>query len=270
MLTVADLLFHYKSIDFQLGPLNFSLEAGQFTVLAGKNGSGKTTTTRLIMSLEKPDGGEILFQGKNITFAKTADKARHIGYVFQNPDLIFYQNTAWDEVSYGPRQLKFSPDKVKAVTEAAFAALELTGKEQQNPKLMTKGEKQRLAIACAVALQPDLLILDEPTCGQDMVFRTHLMELLKNFCRQGKAVLVITHDRMVLEKYADRVIVIQGGSLVFDGEPLELFRHNQALEWGLTLPVAAVLSQKLQEFGVVRTASLEELAQSIRAIRGNP
>lgn len=264
MLDVMDLGYTYPEQKFSLEHISFSVKPGEFIVIAGKNGSGKTTLTRLIMSLIKGRSGKVLLHGADTAGDDTATLARSIGYVFQNPDLLFYQTTAEAEVSYGPRQLGFSADKIARTTADAFAAVELTGKEKENPKLLTKGEKQRLAIACAIAMEPEIFILDEPTCGQDMPFRTKLLDMLAGFCRQGKSVLVITHDRVVLEKYASRVLVMANGRLLYDGTPQQLFdRRDDAENWGLTLPTACALSHKLQTLGIQRTADLNDLAAQI-------
>jgi energy-coupling factor transport system ATP-binding protein len=254
--------------EFSLRNISFSVGKGELVAVVGKNGSGKTTLTRVIMALTKLASGKIFWQGSDLAGCQPADLASFMGYVFQNPDLIFFHNTAEEEVLYGPRQLKFPPAKLCQASHKAFAALELIGYEKRNPRLLTKGEKQRLAIACALALDPELYLLDEPTCGQDLPFRQRLMTMLQGLCKQGKSVMVVTHDMEVLEKYATRVLVLNEGTLVFDGSPVELFEDTErAVAWGLKVSDAYLLSHRLGAVGISATGSLVALAEQIRLRR---
>lgn len=267
MLKLERVSFAY-STEFSLQNINFSVDKGELIAIVGKNGSGKTTLTRVIMALTKITGGQISWQGRDLAGSQVADLAPLIGYVFQNPDLIFFHNTAEEEVNYGPLQLKFSPERLQSAVRNAFAAMDLTGYEQRNPRLMTKGEKQRLAIACALAMEPELYLLDEPTAGQDLPFRARLMTMLKRLCEQDKSVMVVTHDMEILEKYATRVLVLNQGALVFDGSPAALFKNTeQAVTWGLKVPDAYLLSNGLENAGIHATGSLVALAEQIRLRR---
>lgn len=267
MLKLEQVSFAYSD-EFSLQNISFSVGKGELVAVVGKNGSGKTTLTRVIMALTKLASGKISWQGKDLAGCQPADLALFMGYVFQNPDLIFFHNTAEEEVMYGPRQLKFSAAKLCQTTHQAFAALELIGYEKRNPRLMTKGEKQRLAIACALAMEPELYLLDEPTCGQDLAFRQRLMTMLQGLCQQGKSVMVVTHDMEVLEKYATRVLVLNQGALVFDGSPAELFQDTErAVSWGLKVSDAYLLSHGLAAVGIGATGSLVDLAEQIRLRR---
>ena len=267
MLELKQVGFDYSS-EFSLHDISFSVGQGEFIAVVGKNGSGKTTLTRVIMALTRMKSGRISWQGRDLAGSQPADLASFMGYVFQNPDLIFFHTTAEEEVAYGLRQLKASQEKILLNIKQAFAAVELTGQEKKNPRLMTKGEKQRLAIACALAMEPEIYLLDEPTCGQDLPFREKLMSLLTGLCTQGKSVFVVTHDMEIVEKYATRVLVLNQGSLVFDGLPAELFQDTeQAVSWGLKVSDAYRLSHDLAGVGINTTGSLMELAEQIRCRR---
>ncbi len=264
MLELDQVGFAYSSA-FSLQQISFAVKSGEFVAVVGKNGSGKTTLTRVIMALSNIDSGHIFWQGRDLAGSQPADLAHFMGYVFQNPDLIFFHTTAEEEVLYGLRQLKVAPDKISQNVKKAFAAVELTGQERKNPRLMTKGEKQRLAIACVLAMEPDLYLLDEPTCGQDLPFRERLMTMLTGLCQQGKAVFVVTHDMEIVEKYATRVLVLNQGSLVFDGPPVELFKEpRNVLNWGLKVSDIYRLSEGLATAGIHQTGSLDDLARQIR------
>jgi len=267
VLNLKNVGFAYSE-EFSLKNINFSVDQGELIAVVGKNGSGKTTLTRVIMALTKLADGQISWEGRDLVGSQSADLASLIGYVFQNPDLIFFHNTAEEEVLYGPRQLNFSTEKCQAAVSNAFAVMDLTGYEQHNPRLMTKGQKQRLAIACALAMEPKLYLLDEPTAGQDLPFRDRLMTMLRQLCEQGKSVMMVTHDMEVLQKYATRVLVLNQGSLVFDGPPAKLFQDpKQAADWGLKVPDAYLLSNGLENAGIQATGSLVALAEQIRLRR---
>ena len=150
-----------------------------------------------------------------------ADK---IGYVFQNPDLQILEDSVFDEVAYGPRAKKLSEDKVKRQVETALAATGLTDLADAYPRLLSFGQKRRLGVAAALALNPRTLILDEITNGQDAVEKERMMSYLKALNEEnGITVVLISHDMDTVRRYAQRTIVLHNGHLVFDGTPAKLF-----------------------------------------------
>lgn len=271
MLELHSVDFGYKARTKALRNVSLTIQPGEFIAVAGRNGSGKTTLTRLIMGLKKPLSGKILFDGKNTGTDTPADMARHIGYVFQNPDRQIFRDTVFDEVSYGPEQLGFRADRVGEFVNEALAATGLSSLASAYPLSLSKGQKQRLAIASALAMQPEMLILDEPTSGQDAKERRQLMLLLAQLHRQGKTILLITHDMDLLACLAERVIVMDQGCKAFDGITEELFRDEERLKaWGLTEPTAVKISHALAGSGIEQTSSTERLiAQLTKQIGGN-
>jgi len=263
MLELRSVDFYYQSHTKVLSSISLSIQQGEFLVIAGRNGSGKTTLTRLLMALKKPVGGDILFQGKNIQPCTPADMARHIGYVFQNPDRQIFHDTVFSEVSYGPEQLGYSSDDVTAFVHQALTATDLDDVADTSPAILSRGQKQRLAIASAMAMQPKILILDEPTSGQDAKQRQQLLAVLKDLHQQGKTIILITHDMDILAAYAQRVIVMSGGFKVFDGTSEQLFTHDELERWGLSRPTALTISQALSPYGIQTTAAIQPLIQSL-------
>ncbi|WP_312521385.1 ABC transporter ATP-binding protein [Anaerospora sp.] len=268
MLELQNITFGYNKNQPVLKDVSINIEAGEFIAIAGRNGSGKTTVTRLLTALKKPSSGNVLLNGQDAGANSPADMARHIGYVFQNPDRQIFRDSVAHEAAFGPEQLGFSPAEIK---KAVDQALELTGlAELANayPPTLSKGQKQRLTIASALAMQPKLLILDEPTSGQDSCERQKLLELLMQLNAQGVAIILVTHDMEIIARYPQRVIVMAEGEKVFDGTPRQLFNGKYPIaEWSLSYPAAVAIGQDVfpNEEAVM---SIDELCQMLEAKLG--
>lgn len=269
LLDIKKLGFAYKGGSQTLTEVDFGVNTGEFVALVGRNGSGKTTLTRLAMSLIKPASGTITFQGKNTAAMTPADMARSIGYVFQNPDRQIFRDTVAKEVAYGPEQLGFAPE---ALNKSVAWALEMTGLTEladSFPRLLSRGQKQKVAIASAIAMQPKMLILDEPTSGQDPWDAQILMELLTSLNQQGITIILVTHDMELIAKYAVRVVVLDRGRKVFDDTPSELFAGSRDIAaWGLTSPTAVALGQQLSGVKAQNAAELIKQVMSMLKERG--
>lgn len=269
MLELKNVCFSYKSHSPVIKNISFAINHGEFLAVIGRNGSGKTTLTRLLMALKKPSAGEILLDGQSTAKYNPADMARTIGYVFQNPDHQIFRDTVAAEVSYGPEQLGFSPQRI---TELVSHSLEVTGLTKLAgvyPPSLSRSQKQLLAIASALAIKPRLLILDEPTSGQDCRTRAKLMQLLTILNKQGLAILLVTHDMELLAAYVKRVIVMDHGNKVFDGSVTELFANPQDFKnWGLSRPSIINISYALTDYGIFPTPSISEISTKLIQIIG--
>ena len=272
MLDIQQVSFAYPGHAPALKEVSLTVAAGDFIGLAGRNGSGKTTLTRLMVGLAKPVSGQVLLDGQNTIQCGPATMARAIGYVFQNPDRQIFRDTVAQEVAFGPEQMEWS-DSERA--EAVAAALNMTGLEPvaaAYPRGLTRSFRQRVAIASALALKPRLLILDEPTSGQDAEEKAQLMSLLDELNQQGIGVILVTHDMELLLAHSRRAVVLHQGEKVFDGPTEELFAAaaaTQVTEWGLRVPDVAAVAGKLEKsVGAVRT--VEQLADRIEGqLRGD-
>ena len=272
MLEIQQVSFAYPGHAPALKELSLTVAAGDFIGLAGRNGSGKTTLTRIMVGLAKPVSGQVLLDGKNTIQCGPAVMARAIGYVFQNPDRQIFRDTVAQEVAFGPEQMDWSDnERMQAVADA----LRMTGLESvaaAYPRGLTRSFRQRIAIASALALKPRLLILDEPTSGQDAEEKAQLMSLLDELNQQGIGIILVTHDMELLLAHTRRAVVLHQGEKVFDGQTEELFADDAAAkvaEWGLRVPDAAAVAGKLEKpLGAVRT--VEELADRIEGrLRGD-
>ena len=272
MLDIQQVSFAYPGHAPALKELSLTVAAGDFIGLAGRNGSGKTTLTRIMVGLAKPVSGQVLLDGQNTIQCGPAIMARAIGYVFQNPDRQIFRDTVAQEVAFGPEQMDWSDSER---TQAVADALRMTGLESvaaTYPRGLTRSFRQRIAIASALALKPRLLILDEPTSGQDAEEKAQLMSLLDELNQQGIGIILVTHDMELLLAHTRRAVVLHQGEKVFDGQTEELFADDAAAkvaEWGLRVPDAAAVAGKLEKpLGAVRT--VEELADRIEGrLRGD-
>lgn len=268
MLEVQNVNFCYKPGEYVVKSVSFTVNDGEFVAIAGRNGSGKTTVTRLIMSLLKPAAGRILLDGEDTARLKTAAIARQIGYVFQNPDRQIFRDTVAQEIAYGPEQLGFSPAEVTRAVEAAMAAAGLTELAGAYPRTLSKGQKQRVAIASTLAMKPRMMILDEPTSGQDAKEKRRLLQLLARLNAQGMTVILVTHDMELIGDFSRRVLVMADGAKVFDGAPARLFAGSDDVrEWGLREPAAAHVARGLRELGLPAGALPRQL-QALSPLEG--
>ena len=254
MLELQDVTFYYTRNVSVLEHINATIQNGEFIGLGGRNGCGKTTVTRLLMGLEKPVSGKIFHDGVDITAQDAAQRSRFMGYVFQRPERQMFRPTVREEVAYGPQQLGMSAHEIKEAVAHALEATALTELAEAYPPNLNRGEKQRVAIASAIAMHTSCIILDEPTSGQDSADKEHLMELLTNLNQQGMTILIITHDMDILARYCHRVLVIGNHTKAFDGTPQELFtKRDDLYELGLSRPDAVTLSMAVPDIGYCKS-----------------
>lgn len=269
MLEFKDVCFNYGNGVPVLEHINIRIGSGEFIGLGGRNGCGKTTVTRLLMGLEKPVSGEILHDGKVINDDDASARSHYIGYVFQRPERQMFRSTVEDEVAYGPQQLGMSRDEAAAAVAEALAMTGLSYLAKAYPPNLNRGEKQRVAIASAIAMHTSCIILDEPTSGQDSADKKMLMELLTDLNKQGMTILIISHDMDIFAQYCQRVIVIGNHTKAFDGTPQELFTQREDLyDLGLSRPESVALSMAVP--GMKYCRSMQEFTEEmLRRIGGN-
>jgi cobalt transport protein ATP-binding subunit len=201
--------------------VSFTIGKGELVALIGRNGSGKTTLARHLNGLLRPTAGRVLFEGRDLASASLEEIAQRVGYVFQDPDHQLFAERVRDEVAFGPRNLGLPAAEVEQRVHAALDAVGLDGRDA-DPFVLDKGARQRLAVAAVLALQPDVLVLDEPTTGLDWPQQRSMLELLRALQRAGRTVMVVTHTPWVIAEYADRVLLLSQGRLRYDG-PVRAF-----------------------------------------------
>ncbi|MEU5551907.1 MULTISPECIES: ABC transporter ATP-binding protein [unclassified Micromonospora] len=247
-----------------LRDVSVDIHEGQFTAIMGRNGSGKTTLAKVLSGLLVPDAGQVDVLGRDLRGLPRADLARHVGYVFQNPDHQLFSATVADEIAFGPRNFGLPDDEVRDRVDAALADVGLTELRRTDPFLLRKGDRQRLAVAAVLAMSPRVIVLDEPTTGLDERQQQAVMRLLRRLNRADLTVVMVTHHANLVAEYADRLVVMTDGRIVLDGPPEVVFRRRDVLAAASVLPPPVVdLADELR----VDALTVDELAAVLRVGR---
>ena len=253
--------------------VNLEIPDGQFVGLIGHTGSGKSTLTQHLNGLVKATSGHIYYNGEDIYDEKFSMKKLHskVGLVFQYPEHQLFETEVLADVCFGPKNLGFTKEEAE---EKAKAALRMVGMgeeyDKSSPFELSGGQKRRVAIAGVLAMDPEVLILDEPTAGLDPRGRDEVLDQVSALQRsRGITVILVSHSMEDVAKYVDRLIVMNQGEVRFDGRPVEVFHHYKELEEiGLAAPQTTYLMQELKKQGAdVNTdaTTVEEAADAIEA-----
>ena len=251
IIDVKNLSFRYKESQeyYDVKDITFHVKRGEWLSIVGHNGSGKSTTVRLIDGLLEAESGEIIIDGQRLTEENIWSIRRQIGMVFQNPDNQFVGATVEDDVAFGLENQGLSRQEMKKRVEEALALVGMLEFKKREPARLSGGQKQRVAIAGVVALRPAILILDEATSMLDPEGRRELIETVKGIRKDyDMTVISITHD---LEEVAmsDRVLIMKKGSIESTSSPRELFSRNDLDQIGLDDPFANQLKHSLSQNG---------------------
>jgi energy-coupling factor transport system ATP-binding protein len=249
---VNNLDFTYPDGTKALEDINVSIKIGEFIALIGQNGSGKTTLSKLLNGLYKPSSGDVIVDGLNSKTTPIVQMVRRVGYVFQNPDHQLFNNNCWDEIAYGPRNIELPEDEVKIRVKEAAQVVGLPEMYfEEHPFFLSKGLRQRVAIASILALRPQVIIVDEPTTGQDARQSFEIMDFLKDLNENhGHTIIIITHDMPIVAQYAKRVILMSEGKILADDETARVFSQPEILAKAfLEPPEITQLAQSVQELG---------------------
>jgi energy-coupling factor transport system ATP-binding protein len=240
------LSFAYPQGPRVLDSISLNISPGEFLAIVGQNGSGKTTLAKHLVGLLTPTSGRIMLSGRDRATLRPAETAQEIGYVFQNPDHQIFAATVEDEVAFGPRNFGLDTGEVERRTTEVLRAVNLDAARKRDPFLLSKGERQRLAVASVLALQPRLLILDEPTTGLDYREQRRMMALITQLNQTGIAIVIITHTPWLVAEYARRVVLMRRGRVLFDGAVREFFDRDDLLKGSsFRPPEATILAQRL-------------------------
>lgn len=256
MIKLENVTFQYDEDSAEnraaLKNLSLSVERGSFTVILGHNGSGKSTLAKLLNGLLKPDSGTVTVDGLDTKNPENEfEVRRRVGMIFQNPDNQLVCSVVEEDVAFGPENLGVERHEICRRVEEALAAVNMTAFKNAAPFYLSGGQKQRVAIAGVLAMQPQVLVLDEPTAMLDPIGRREVINTVWRLNREkGMTVVLITHYMEEAEG-ADRVLVMDNGVITADGTPAAVFSNPALLQQaGLALPQTAELLLQLQKAGL--------------------
>ncbi|MDD4792633.1 MAG: energy-coupling factor transporter ATPase [Firmicutes bacterium] len=269
LVEVMDLEFQYPMGAKALNGVNLKIYPGEFVAIVGQNGAGKTTLTRHLNGLLRPLSGDIRLFGKSILNEPTTKLCSMVGYVFQNPDEQLFCTTVEDELRFGPSNIGMDPKELEEAVNDILLDIGLDKYRQVWPRYLTKGERQRLAMASVAAMDPDVLIVDEPTTGLDWLESLQILDYLEKLRREkDKTILIITHDMNIVSLYAKRVVVMANGRVIGEGTPREVFSQQELMAQAyLRRPAIADLSEIL--WGEVSLTSQEAACRLFGSSRTN-
>jgi energy-coupling factor transport system ATP-binding protein len=250
-----DVWYRYETNAQALTGVNLSIRGNEFVALVGANGSGKTTLAKHVNGLLQPQHGRVLVAGTDSRETTTGVLAQKVGFVFQNPDHQIFAPSVREEVAFGPRNLGLSRAEVERRVEAALGAFCLTSAADLPPATLGYGQRRLVTLAAVHAMQPQVLILDEPTVGLDRPLTHRLVEWVSELHRGGTTTLVITHD-MRLAALAQRCVVMNQGQIALDSPVAEVFTDTDSLERaGIVAPPIVELSRRLRLPALTLSAS---------------
>lgn len=216
LLEVRNLTFGYERGSQTLRDVSLTIHKGEMVSIVGKNGAGKSTFSKLVCGFETPDSGEILFQGRDLLQENIRHRAKHIGYVMQNPNQMISKTMIFDEVALSLRNMGKSEEEIREKVEETLKVCGLFPFRNWPVSALSFGQKKRVTIASVLVQDPELIILDEPTAGQDFRHYTEIMEFLRGLNEKGVTVVMITHDMHLMLEYTPRALVFADGRLIAD------------------------------------------------------
>lgn len=258
-----------------LEDVSFSIDRGEFIGVIGHTGSGKSTLMQHLNGLLKPTSGSVLLDGKDMWSDKafTRECRFRVGLVFQYPEYQLFEETVYKDIAFGPKNMGLSADEIDRRVREAAGFVGITQQQlEASPFDLSGGQKRRVAIAGVIAMEPEILILDEPTAGLDPAGREEILSNIEAY-RQAKhaTVMMVSHSMNDVARMADRLLVLCGSRLVMDGTPAEVFRNaQQLLDMGLDIPELSRLFLQLKTLGlpVEPVYTMEQAVAQLRALGG--
>ncbi|WP_416197364.1 MAG: energy-coupling factor transporter ATPase [Sporanaerobacter sp.] len=271
MINLENVNYEYKSSEGEfmaLKGINLEVKKGEFLVVLGHNGSGKSTLAKLINALLLPTSGKVYVNGMDTTDEeKIWDIRRTAGMVFQNPDNQIVATIVEEDVAFGPENQGIEPREIRKRVDKALEIVEMTKYKKHAPHLLSGGQKQRIAIAGILAMNPECIILDEPTAMLDPTGRSEVMKTVRKLNKeQNKTIVHITHY-MEEAVEADRIVVMEEGQIVMEGTPRQVFSQvDKMKELGLDVPQVTELAHELKKEGIDIPEDILTVEELVRAL----
>ena len=263
--------FEHKALD----DISFSVERGEFIGIIGHTGSGKSTLMQQLNGLLKPTSGTMLLDGQDIwSDKKLTRQARfRVGLVFRYPEYQLFEETVYKDIAFGPKNMGLSPEEVDRRVREAAGFVGLTEQQLEvSPFDLSGGQKRRVAIAGVIAMEPEVLILDEPTAGLDPVGRSEILGNIQSYRKAKNAtIMMVSHSMEDVARLTDRLLVMNGSKLAMDAPPAQVFTHAEELtQMGLNIPQVTQVFLELKKLGldVKNVYTIEQAAAEIRRLKG--
>lgn len=256
---------------YALDHVNFSVMPGEFMGIIGHTGSGKSTLIQHLNGLLKPTSGSVFFDGEDIWKDKqfTRQVRFQVGLVFQYPEYQLFEETVYKDISFGPKNMKLSQEEIDRRVREAAEFVELPQSVMElSPFELSGGQKRRVAIAGVIAMEPKVLILDEPTAGLDPRGREEILRNIRNYQSAKQAtVIMVSHSMEEIADSVERLVVVNDAHIPMDGTPREVFSHGEELEaMGLAIPQVTRIFRRLKELGLPVDASVYTTAQAVQSL----
>lgn len=236
IIQVKDLHHRYPNGFHALRGVSVSVAPGEFIAIIGQNGSGKTTFVKHLNGLLRATSGTIAIKGRSVGRRPVSEMARVVGYCFQNPDHQIFCDSVYKEVAFGPQNLKLAQAEIDERVEQALGAVGLLQVKDRMPKELSKGQRQRVAVASVLSMRPEVLVIDEPTTGQDYRDGIEMLNLVQRLNEAGHTILFITHDMPMVARFARRVLVFREGQILLDGTTRQVFGQPDLLRTTFLAP----------------------------------
>ena len=256
IITIKNLCFNYDD-KVIFSNFNLDIEKGNFVHIVGPNGSGKSTLVKILVGLLEFSGNINIYR-MNLCADNLMDIRKNIGFVFENPDDVFVAETVLDEIVFPLENLRYSRKQMQKKLDSILTLIPVSHLLDKNPRYLSGGEKQLVSLACALILDPKILILDEAFTMVDGIEKRKLLKLLKKICNDKKTTIInITHD-MEETTYGDKIVVLNKGKIVFNDSKLEVYKNEKELKRiGLELPFMVDLSNRLSYYGLIDKVILD-------------
>ncbi len=263
---IVDLVHRYPTGDVALRGISTVIEGTEPVAIIGQNGSGKTTLVKHFNGILRPTEGDVLLNGESINNKTTAQWSRHVGYVFQNPDDQLFLDSVPKELEFGPTRLGYSAEEIEAYVNYAADLCGLKDILDVHPFDLTSTEKKFCTIASVIAMNPEVIIFDEPTMGQDVEGLQRLSRIIKELREKGKLCITISHDMKFVVENFNRLIVLCKGEILLDGDKYEVLSQPEKLKLSFVTPPPITRVAQKTDLGTVFT--IEDLINAIKKKKG--
>jgi energy-coupling factor transport system ATP-binding protein len=269
-IVLENLWFTYDKINQVLRNINLSIKDGEFVAIIGNNGSGKSTLLKLVVGLIKPTRGRVLVDGVDTRTSKVSDLARKIGFFFQNPNDQLFASTVRDEIAFGLKNLNLNDEVIRERVEEAVKDFQLEHVQDVFPRFLARGDKQKVCLASIIVMGPRIILLDEPTTGQDHRDSRAVMDLAKKLNERGITIILVTHQMINVAEYATRTLLLNNGELAAEGPTREVLGNVELMRaCDLLPPQITRLSISARGLGFDgKVMTVQEMVEAVRRLNG--